>query len=174
MSLGSREAVITTTGTARVRASDLSRASSARPLASASFRSSRTSFGSTAAVAASASSKPGTVRMASPSQPCSRKASRASSASWGLSSTSRIFGFMLLFPQSEIERRPLVRLRFRPHAAAMAVHHALHDREADAGAFELLLVVQALEHAEELVRVLHVEADAVVLHVDRLLAVLGA
>src|SRR5207244_2614169 len=66
--------------------------------------------------------------------------------------------------QREIEARALLRLRFGPYPAAVAHDHALHDREADAGPGELVLAVQPLEHAEELRRVAHVEAHAVVAH----------
>src|SRR5262249_20136285 len=45
-------------------------------------------------------------------------------------------------------------------------------RQADAGAFELGLGVEAVEELEELIRVLHVEADAVVAHEERV-ALLG-
>ena len=44
----------------------------------------------------------------------------------------------------------------------MADHDPLHGRQADAGAFEVVRRVQALEGAEQLVRVGHVEARAVV------------
>ena len=45
----------------------------------------------------------------------------------------------------------------------MPLDDALHDREADAVAIVFLRSVQSLEHAEELVDVLHVEANPVVL-----------
>ncbi len=46
----------------------------------------------------------------------------------------------------------------------MAADDAADIGQADAGAFELFDVVQALEHAEQLVHVAHVEAAAVVAH----------
>ena len=46
----------------------------------------------------------------------------------------------------------------------MARDDTLDDGEADAGAFELRVAMQPLEHAEQLVRASHVEAGAVVLH----------
>ena len=47
---------------------------------------------------------------------------------------------------------------------------ALHDREADAGTFEILRAMQPLEHAEELVGVSHIEAGAIVADKDDLFA----
>src|SRR5438093_9370425 len=71
----------------------------------------------------------------------------------------------LASPEGEAERRPFVRLRLGPDAAAVPVDDPLHDGQADAGALVVLGVVQPLEHAEELVGVAHVEADAVVLDI---------
>jgi len=45
----------------------------------------------------------------------------------------------------------------------VAVDDALYGRETDSGAFEFLGAVEPLEHAEQLVGVLHVKADAVIL-----------
>jgi len=44
----------------------------------------------------------------------------------------------------------------------MALDHPPHDGEADAGAFEVLSPMQALENAEQLVRILHLETGAVI------------
>src|SRR5258706_7725448 len=44
----------------------------------------------------------------------------------------------------------------------MALHDALHDREPHSGSLELLVGVEALEDAEELVRVFHFEPRSVV------------
>ncbi len=52
----------------------------------------------------------------------------------------------------------------------MALHDPPDVGEPDARALELVVRVQPLEHAEQLVRVLHVEAVAVVAHEDRDLA----
>ena len=85
-----------------------------------------------------------------------------SSTSSGLSSTSRIGGGAHGGAQGEEEGRALAGPAFGPDAAAVAGDHALHGGEADARALELGGVVQALEGAEELVGVGHVEARAVV------------
>src|SRR5712672_3333515 len=66
--------------------------------------------------------------------------------------------------QAEGERRALARFRLGPDAAAMALDDAVDDREADAGALELLGAVQPLKGAEELGGVAHVEPRAVVAH----------
>ncbi len=52
----------------------------------------------------------------------------------------------------------------------MALDDAPHAGQADAGALELFHAMQALEYAEQLAGILHVEADAVVPHVDHDLA----
>ena len=49
----------------------------------------------------------------------------------------------------------------------MALHNLARQRQANAGAFELAGAVQALEHAEQLVLKLGVEANAVVGHLER-------
>ena len=46
----------------------------------------------------------------------------------------------------------------------MVSDDALDDRQPDAGPFELLLPVQALEYAKDSLRVFHVKSDTVVLH----------
>src|SRR6185436_18210009 len=56
--------------------------------------------------------------------------------------------------------------RFAPDASAMALHDALRVGEAYAGALELAFGMQALEDPEQLARVLHVEADTIVLYPD--------
>src|SRR5208282_5079520 len=66
------------------------------------------------------------------------------------------------FWHREIERGPFVHDAFSPYPAAVTGDDALHGRESDPGALEIFGQVQALEHTKELVRVLHVEADAVV------------
>ena len=50
----------------------------------------------------------------------------------------------------------------RPDATAVTLKHSLDDRKADTRAFELLLRMHSLEYAEQLVRVAHVEAGAIV------------
>src|SRR5574341_1244391 len=103
-------------------------------------------------------------------------ASRVRRTSPGLSSTSRIsigpflstIGGSPLFRQREVECRALIRIRRAaradPDASAVALHHLLADRQPDAGARVLALVVQALEHHEDALVVLRLDADAVVLH----------
>ena len=68
--------------------------------------------------------------------------------------------------QREIERGALVDLAFRPHAAAMALDDAADVGKADAGALEEIVRMQALEDAEQFLRVPHVEADTVVAHAE--------
>src|SRR6185295_4548468 len=64
----------------------------------------------------------------------------------------------------EPERRAAIGRGFGPDFPAVALEDALHDRQPDAAALEFRLAMQALERAEQLRRVLHVEADAVVAH----------
>src|SRR5205814_9086977 len=83
----------------------------------------------------------------------------------GLSSTSRMTLFesvMVLLFQVEEEGRSMSGLGVHPDLAVVPAEDALHDREADARAGKLALVVQALEGAEQPVRVGHVEAHSVV------------
>src|SRR3989454_6337151 len=98
---------------------------------------------------------------------CFLKARSVSASSSGLSSTRRIARSVMgclsvLASQGEVERRPAVHRSLRPHAAAMAVHDALHRGESYARALELDGRVEALERAEQLLGVRHVEARAVV------------
>src|SRR5262245_8623595 len=76
----------------------------------------------------------------------------------GLRCALRTVGF-----ERELERGAATRLRLHVDAAAVPAHDLVDDGEADARAFESLFAMQPLEHLEELVRVVHVEADAVVL-----------
>src|SRR3954469_5374215 len=66
-----------------------------------------------------------------------------------------------------MEGGALARNRFGPGAAAVAGNNTTHRREPDTRAGELRCLVQALENAEQLVGVGHVEADAVILDVER-------
>src|SRR4051812_32138266 len=98
-----------------------------------------------------------------------------SSASSGLSSTSNISicsnSSIAGAPgQGEVERGAGAGLTFGPHAAAVAGDDAVHERESYAGAGKIGLVVQPLEHAEELRRVTRIEACAVVAHEVRVLS----
>ena len=58
-------------------------------------------------------------------------------------------------------------LALGPDAAAVALDDAVDGGQTDAGPLELGRLVQALERREEAVGVLHVEAGAVVAHVER-------
>ena len=66
--------------------------------------------------------------------------------------------------ESKIECRTFIRRGFGPDAAAMPLDDALHNRQPNAGAFLIFGSMQALEHAEQFTRVLHVEANAIVAH----------
>src|SRR4030095_14807564 len=73
------------------------------------------------------------------------------------------------------ERRALTEGGLDPDAAAGALDHLLHDREADAGALDGH-VVQPLEHLEDLLVVGGIDPDAVVPHpaLDLVVAADGA
>src|SRR3984893_598528 len=99
------------------------------------------------------------------------KAFMESFTSLGLSSTSRIsarWSVMIWNSRREVECRALINRRFGPDSPAVAMDDALHDREADAGAFEILRAMQPLEHAEQLVGVSHIEASTIVADEDDL------
>src|SRR5580658_128954 len=96
-----------------------------------------------------------------------RSARRTSSASASLSSTNRIsIASKSSIPLSpgwrEREYRAVVHLAFGPHPSAVPGNHPMHDGESDARAAKLVGAVQALENAEELVRIIHIESDPVV------------
>src|SRR5215212_11761462 len=55
---------------------------------------------------------------------------------------------------------------FRPSPPAVAAEDALHVSESDSTSGKVLGTMESLEHLEKLVDVLHVEADAVVAHVE--------
>src|SRR6267143_205557 len=96
-----------------------------------------------------------------------------SASSSGLSSTSSTILLSTIGPsssESEVDGRPLVGRADGPHAAPVPVHDALNRGQADADAGELVLAVQSLERAEELVHVGHVEPGAIVLNEVGLLA----
>src|SRR5256885_12484888 len=116
-----------------------------------------------------ASSSPGTRGGASPACRC-----RSAPLSWLSSGSVRELGGWPSFGQREIERRAFAGFALGPHAAAMAKHHALHDGEPHAGTRELPRAMQALEHAEQLAVISHVEAGAVVLHVIDVPRILAA
>jgi len=66
--------------------------------------------------------------------------------------------------QREVERRSLTWLGLEPYLPVVVFDDLLDDGEADAGPLILLLRVQALEHEEEAITVLGVNAYAVVLN----------
>src|SRR5262245_63047026 len=68
--------------------------------------------------------------------------------------------------QAESKRSAHPGRRFAPHAAAVPLYDAPRVRQADSGAVVLGRIVQPLKRRKQLVRVGHVEADAVVAHGD--------
>src|SRR4030095_350332 len=68
-------------------------------------------------------------------------------------------------------RRPDTRLGFRLALASVACYDAPNGGKSDSGSLEGRVVVQPLERAEQLARVAHVEADAVVGHEERAFSV---
>src|SRR5438445_13742994 len=73
--------------------------------------------------------------------------------------------------KDEVEGGSLADRALGPDAPAVAVDDAAGRGQADAGAWELVPAVQALEGAEEPVGIDHVETDPVVLDEDARLAV---
>src|SRR5688572_10729748 len=61
-----------------------------------------------------------------------------------------------------MKARANARARLDPDASAVALDHLLADRQPDAGSRVLALVVQPLEHHEDALEVLRLDADAVV------------
>src|SRR2546427_11318221 len=102
----------------------------------------------------------------------SSSASMASSASVGLSSTRRMsmglptgwssMGVGLLFCDGEVKCRALPRCGLNPDAAFVPLDDLLADGQAEASAGVFLLRVQTLEDDKNPVKVLRVNADAVV------------
>src|SRR5215470_4332417 len=78
----------------------------------------------------------------------------------------------VILRQREVKGGSLTETAFGPDAPAVPVNDALDRRQTDPGARELGGGVEALERPEELVRVGHVEADAVVANEE--VPVLGA
>src|SRR5690606_26913805 len=72
---------------------------------------------------------------------------------------------VLLQPRErKAEHGPLPGDGIRPDASAVALEDPAGRSQTDAGTFEFVLPVQPLEQAEQLRRIPHVEADAVVAH----------
>ena len=65
-------------------------------------------------------------------------------------------------PEGKEKGRALLDRGLGPDAPAVAVDDALHDGQPHTGALVLLGAVQPLEDAEELVRVRHIKAHAIV------------
>src|SRR6266851_8321005 len=68
----------------------------------------------------------------------------------------------LLGRDHELEVGALPELRIHPNAPPEALHHVLAERQADTGAGGLLSI-QAVKHAEDFLRILRFDADAIVL-----------
>src|SRR5712691_12960151 len=66
--------------------------------------------------------------------------------------------------EGEVKRGAFAGFAFGPGTPAVAGDDAAHVGEADPAAFKFVRSVQPLEHPEQLVRILHVEAHAVVAH----------
>src|SRR5689334_3334553 len=66
--------------------------------------------------------------------------------------------------QAEEECRALAQRCFGPDLTAVASERTLHGSETHTGALEVARCVQALKRREQLTRVLHIEAGAVVAH----------
>src|SRR4051812_3749823 len=81
---------------------------------------------------------------------------------------------IVVLPRTEIESRAMAGSRLRSQRPAVAMHHALHGRQAHPGAREVALVVKALESAEQARGIGHVESGAVVGDEADLLAALLA
>ena len=66
--------------------------------------------------------------------------------------------------QEEVECSALICFAFHPNPSAMAMDDPLDYSQANAGSGKIHFVVQALEHAEKPIGVLHVKTYAVVAH----------
>src|SRR2546430_14832356 len=185
MSRSSSEDVRITTGSSRVRSSARMRSSTSRPSSLGSFRSRRTTAGSSSAPGRpfapsrySTAWTPSSTTITSFVMLWLLSARIVRATSSGLSSTSRIFPAFTRPPgppsgpsQREVERRSPIDGSLGPDPAAVPGDDAPDRRETDAGALEFGRGVQSLEHAEQLVHVLHVEAGTVVPDQERPLSV---
>src|SRR5437868_11292633 len=75
--------------------------------------------------------------------------------------------------QGKEKRRATIQLGLRPNAAAVLLDDARGSGQPDARSFEIFRAMQSLEGAEELVSVLHAEANPVVAHRDDNFALLS-
>src|SRR2546422_1180161 len=119
------------------------------------------------------------MTMTSSARLCSSSAASVNSTSLALSSTRRMLlrWSMALssFRQAAIESRALPRFSFCPGSTPVAMNNPANGCKTYARSLEFLVEVQPLKHAEELVRVLHIETNSVVAHVkdDFVLGVCG-
>src|ERR1041384_2219646 len=67
-----------------------------------------------------------------------------------------------LVRQGEEERRPFVRLAFRPYATSVAIDNALDIGQSDPVSFKIFLCVETLEHTKELGGKSHIETHTVI------------
>src|SRR5450756_1084962 len=105
-----------------------------------------------------------------------RKARTVMSRSSRLSSTSRIsIAFVLFmffsFAKGEMKYRAMVHFGLGPYPAAVTADDALHDGQANPRAFKILRPVEPLEHAKQLVHILHIKPNTVVAHKINIFAV---
>src|SRR5439155_2744437 len=64
--------------------------------------------------------------------------------------------------QRKVERGAAIDRTFRPGAAAVALYDPTDIRQSDPGTLEFIGAVESLKDTEQLVRVLHIEADPIV------------
>ena len=72
----------------------------------------------------------------------------------------------------EVKTAAMALQTVRPDATGVAIDDTLHGCQADAGTDEFILVVQALEGPEQLVRIGHIETYAVIAYVEAAFAML--
>src|SRR5947208_9434557 len=65
-------------------------------------------------------------------------------------------------PEAEIKCRAPVQFRFHPDPSTVLLNNSFHRGQANARALEIFGAVKALEDAEQLIGILHAEADAIV------------
>src|SRR4051812_14410063 len=95
--------------------------------------------------------------------PASIDASRRSRSS-GNAAQPEDLGRLLGVGDGEAEHAAASRRGFAPDSAAYPLHHPLADGEADTGSSVLLAGMEPLEHAEDPLGLVGIDADAVVRH----------
>src|SRR3954451_3777862 len=95
--------------------------------------------------------------------PASIDASRRSRSSRNAAQPEDL-GRLLGVRDGEAEHRAAARRRFAPDSAAYPLHHPLADGEADTGSAVLLAGMEPLEHAEDALGLVGIDANAVVRH----------